>query len=1479
MEQRRRQVAESLLSHSLFGFQVHDAGVSKRLGELKELLLATCGERDQIALLSENIREIEEQLKSRSERFLMEPLRRFELEMELLLDVGSSDEAAATEEEREDEELLLTDDDQELEEYLSLSQGPVISSTTSQASPPPASATQKGPEDEEVLCGVCCAPDSLENDPIVICEVCGVAVHQTCYRLAAVPDGDWYCHPCRQYLDSQDIEKNLIPTHELECDACCTKAGAMVPTVDGGWVHVACSMFLPELYVQDKHASRFQGPLDDLQVVCGVDKLKPRRRLRCCFCKKSYEKGACAQCAVGKCVVAYHALCALRNGIKLRYMEDQGQFGSGCLKHQAKFLNMDGESESDAAVAEKNSVSKPADKLKAKRSRKNSWSDEDESDSDGDHEDDNELDSDSDHDGSQDSLSDDDHMGEDNKPKPMSQQTPTKMSPPRLLGAPPLRNSGSKHPNRSKRSRQIKLSFASAEDTCAQPSLAATASPASVTSVLSKPEPVVSASVRQPAVSLDYTEDADTNSKVVLQANVFAPAFYPSAYKPDHADEQDFEYVMVLISSRPLGLGIASSKEGPGIFLLAKSTRNPAIVAALERGVIQNGDEVFAFNDQILRHTDLKRFKEDIVGAVSLPVRCWFRTKRRSKSFTAGASQGAFTGGKTAVQSVSVKLASTPNTGNQQFKNPFAPAVGPPSGLVPPDSHDTTVVVSNQKPRESDGGVVSLGIDWPWVFLRSDGKLAMNLFWKSLDSAFFLRKINKRTFSLLQEQTEDMCGVRFCSSHSEYEQVRELLVMPRRERVPSYLVEFRKAREQKQKFLSSDILMGESQDPETEVDEQTPLEVGTTVNVAKRTWPGMNKLGGVGRIKKVNDEKLPNGKTRFTYNIAYVLNGNDKNVGRKYISVVDLDAEEGEKNEEASSTSTGRRHKSEPETDIKDIPQADADTLSTKLVFAVIRTADKDTVTALPDAQIENSPKRRRFQLQFTTEKSAVHCERKTEQSDAVPPAKELLLHRYFPVKVPNALANECFTAELLSMEDRVGDEIDEDDTDSESETDEITTELTTLQNQFRTVMESNELVFASLTKKVEEEYDLKEYRQLELEGIQWRNYERMYQELQVAKRQFDDSDEDSDSGENGRFPGSGAKAQSEEEEGSDDEDISFGGMFVNKLKQEGNEVCTLCELSGGDFTGTDTGSVVHPQCAMFTPETFFKDGVVHGIDLVDPERRRLKCSICGGHKGLSKIQCAHRKCVRAYHVACAFVNGLLTRDPYYQAWCPRHLKTSGMGQFVELPDHLNKEKSAQSDNTETPSATPASSPARRNRKTSKQRSSQPKKRRGRKVSTPAEATTAVHADISFSKTNKKRKRKGSNASITASGSSKNVRGTRGSSPRSALVIEGEEPRCARRLEIELSDDSNHEGKAVGAWQQGHDSQHVFAKDDAVEVLARDWRGINKPGGVARVRAVEVVENEAGGKDVFYDVIHIVGAFKEKRLPAKFVRSYKPSGE
>lgn len=116
--------------------------------------------------------------------------------------------------------------------------------------------------EDDLPCSVCFEGDSLEGDPIVICELCSVAVHQTCYRIAFLPEGDWYCHPCSRYLKEQDVEKNVTPTRELLCVVCLTKGGAMVPTNEGAWMHMACSMYLPELYVQRKD--------DQGEVICGV---------------------------------------------------------------------------------------------------------------------------------------------------------------------------------------------------------------------------------------------------------------------------------------------------------------------------------------------------------------------------------------------------------------------------------------------------------------------------------------------------------------------------------------------------------------------------------------------------------------------------------------------------------------------------------------------------------------------------------------------------------------------------------------------------------------------------------------------------------------------------------------------------------------------------------------------------------------------------------------------------------------------------------------------------------------------------------------------------------------------------------------------------------------------------------------------------------------------------------------------------------
>jgi hypothetical protein len=55
------------------------------------------------------------------------------------------------------------------------------------------------PDAINALCAVCGDGESKENDAIVFCDRCNVAVHQNCYGIGELPQGDWLCWPCRMY--------------------------------------------------------------------------------------------------------------------------------------------------------------------------------------------------------------------------------------------------------------------------------------------------------------------------------------------------------------------------------------------------------------------------------------------------------------------------------------------------------------------------------------------------------------------------------------------------------------------------------------------------------------------------------------------------------------------------------------------------------------------------------------------------------------------------------------------------------------------------------------------------------------------------------------------------------------------------------------------------------------------------------------------------------------------------------------------------------------------------------------------------------------------------------------------------------------------------------------------------------------------------------------------------------------------------------
>ncbi|KAK4238855.1 origin recognition complex subunit 4 C-terminus-domain-containing protein [Achaetomium macrosporum] len=52
--------------------------------------------------------------------------------------------------------------------------------------------------DYDAVCTICSKPDSTPENDIVFCDNCDMAVHQECYGLAEIPEGDWLCRSCSQ---------------------------------------------------------------------------------------------------------------------------------------------------------------------------------------------------------------------------------------------------------------------------------------------------------------------------------------------------------------------------------------------------------------------------------------------------------------------------------------------------------------------------------------------------------------------------------------------------------------------------------------------------------------------------------------------------------------------------------------------------------------------------------------------------------------------------------------------------------------------------------------------------------------------------------------------------------------------------------------------------------------------------------------------------------------------------------------------------------------------------------------------------------------------------------------------------------------------------------------------------------------------------------------------------------------------------------
>ncbi|KAK4955443.1 hypothetical protein LTR66_013441 [Elasticomyces elasticus] len=162
-------------------------------------------------------------------------------------------------------------------------------------------------EEQDIKCAICDDGDCENTNAIVFCDGCDLAVHQECYGVPFIPEGNWLCRKCQQCGRGS-------PT----CIFCPNVDGAFKQTNTLRWSHLLCAIWIPEVTIAN---NTFMEPIQDVEKVP-----KPRWKLNCYICHQ--KMGACIQCGNKNCYQAFHVTCARRAQLFLKMKSHHGGPGS-----------------------------------------------------------------------------------------------------------------------------------------------------------------------------------------------------------------------------------------------------------------------------------------------------------------------------------------------------------------------------------------------------------------------------------------------------------------------------------------------------------------------------------------------------------------------------------------------------------------------------------------------------------------------------------------------------------------------------------------------------------------------------------------------------------------------------------------------------------------------------------------------------------------------------------------------------------------------------------------------------------------------------------------------------------------------------------------------------------------------------------------------------------------------------------------------
>ncbi|CAN0919978.1 PHD finger protein rhinoceros [Linum grandiflorum] len=182
-------------------------------------------------------------------------------------------------------------------------------------------------EGDSSTCDFCCKGNLWnESDKLIVCSSCNTAVHGKCYGVQGDIHVPWLCTKCKKNTEDKDLVKR-------PCLLCPKMGGASKPvgnnsnSSEAEFVHLFCSVWMPEVYVED---------LTKMEPIMNLSAIKDiHKKLVCKVCK--VKCGTCVRCSHGTCRAAFHPRCAREAKHRLevwgKYGHDSVELRAFCSKH------------------------------------------------------------------------------------------------------------------------------------------------------------------------------------------------------------------------------------------------------------------------------------------------------------------------------------------------------------------------------------------------------------------------------------------------------------------------------------------------------------------------------------------------------------------------------------------------------------------------------------------------------------------------------------------------------------------------------------------------------------------------------------------------------------------------------------------------------------------------------------------------------------------------------------------------------------------------------------------------------------------------------------------------------------------------------------------------------------------------------------------------------------------------------------------